>query len=205
MNSPHGQIAPVLNKRLAAARPTAGAGPRTGRSSNGIWSRFLAAALTLVTALTLAAALTPLAETLPGLGSVSSTNTITLAHRALSPLADLSAPKTASANLPPESKGESAFAAHALLIESTPAPNSSVAGPDIEIRLRFNSRVDEARSRLTLALPNHTTSRLEIHKQAVDTLTARATGLGRGAYTLQWQVLASDGHVTRGEVPFAVG
>jgi methionine-rich copper-binding protein CopC len=105
-----------------------------------------------------------------------------------------------------EPKGsESAFAAHALLIESTPASNSSVAGPDIEIRLRFNSRIDEARSRLTLVFPDHTTYRLEIHKQAADTLTSRATGLKRGAHSLQWQVLASDGHVTRGEVPFAVG
>jgi len=105
-----------------------------------------------------------------------------------------------------ERKGrESAFAAHALLIESTPSSNSSVGGPDIEIRLRFNSRIDEARSRLTLVFPDHTTRRLEIHKQTADTLTSRATGLKRGAHSLQWQVLAPDGHLTRGEVPFAVG
>jgi methionine-rich copper-binding protein CopC len=141
-----------------------------------------------------------------GLGSVASTNTITLAQEAQSPLAELPARKAVQNNLLPERKGrESDFAAHAILIESTPAPNSSVAGPDIEIRLRFNSRIDEARSRLTLVFPDHTTYRLEIHKQAADTLTSRATGLKHGAHSLQWQVLASDGHVTRGEVPFAVG
>jgi len=29
-------------------------------------------------------------------------------------------------------------------------------------------------------------------------------GLAAGAYRLRWQVLASDGHITRGEIPFTV-
>jgi methionine-rich copper-binding protein CopC len=28
--------------------------------------------------------------------------------------------------------------------------------------------------------------------------------LAAGAYRLRWQVLASDGHITRGEIPFTV-
>ena len=193
MNSRHGHMAPVVNRRLAAAQRPVG-GRRPGRNSNRIWSGFLAAALTMM-----------LAELSLGLGSVASTNKIGLGQKAQSPLADLPAPKAALTNQLPERKGrESAFAAHALLIESTPASNSSVAGPDVEIRMRFNSRIDEARSRLTLVFPDHTTRRLEIHKQAADTLTSRATGLKPGVHGLQWQVLASDGHLTRGEVPFAV-
>jgi len=188
-------MAPVVNRRLAVAKLPAGAGRRTGRNTNRIWSRFLAAALTMM-----------LAEPSLGLGSVASTNTIGLAQKAQNPLADLPARKAVLSNLVPQRKGrESAVALHALLIESNPAPNSSVAGPDIEIRLRFNSRIDEVRSRLTLVFPDHTTGILEIHKQAADTLTSRAMGLKRGAHSLRWQVLASDGHVTRGEVPFAVG
>jgi len=37
-----------------------------------------------------------------------------------------------------------------------------------------------------------------------DTLSSKATGLVPGAYKIQWQVLAPDGHITRGVVPFAV-
>ena len=36
-----------------------------------------------------------------------------------------------------------------------------------------------------------------------DVLTAHAE-LAAGAYVLRWQVLAIDGHITRGEVPFRV-
>ena len=39
--------------------------------------------------------------------------------------------------------------AHAVLLESSPAPKSSVNGPDVPLRLRFNVRIDAARSRLT--------------------------------------------------------
>ena len=194
-------MAPVVNRRIWAAQRPASAGSRAGRNSNRIWSGHLAAPLTF-----LAAALSmPLAEPSLGLGFVASTNTIMPQQTAQSPLADLRARKAALTNPLPERTGsELAFAVHALLIESTPASNSNVAGPDIEIRMRFNSRIDEVRSRLTLVLPDHTTRRLEIHKQAADTLTSRATGLKPGVHSLQWQVLASDGHLTRGQVPFAV-
>lgn len=36
------------------------------------------------------------------------------------------------------------------------------------------------------------------------TLEARITGLGAGEYKLHWQVLAADGHITRGEISFLV-
>jgi methionine-rich copper-binding protein CopC len=35
-------------------------------------------------------------------------------------------------------------------------------------------------------------------------LEARITGVGGGEYKLRWQVLASDGHITRGEISFQV-
>jgi copper resistance protein C len=37
-----------------------------------------------------------------------------------------------------------------------------------------------------------------------DTLSATGHKLAKGAYVLRWQVLSSDGHITRGEVPFQV-
>jgi methionine-rich copper-binding protein CopC len=95
--------------------------------------------------------------------------------------------------------------AHAVLLESTPALKSSVTGPNVPIKLRFNVRIDALRSRLTLIHPDGSAQALEISKQTpADTLSAEATGLAAGAYRLRWQVLASDGHITRGEIPFTV-
>jgi methionine-rich copper-binding protein CopC len=94
---------------------------------------------------------------------------------------------------------------HAVLKETSPAANSTVAGPDVPIQLKFNTRIDATRSKLQLLLPNNTTEPLVVDKQAPsDTLSAKATGLKPGAYKIQWQVLAPDGHITRGVVPFNV-
>src|SRR5258706_10132890 len=43
--------------------------------------------------------------------------------------------------------------AHAIILESSPAVNATVAGPELDIVLRFNSRIDRARSSLTLNAP----------------------------------------------------
>jgi copper resistance protein C len=93
--------------------------------------------------------------------------------------------------------------AHAILVESTPAPKATVSGPDVDIRLRFNSRVDGERSHLTVVFPDAKEQTLTLLPQGKpDVLTAKAVGLAPGAYRLRWQVLAKDGHITRGEVPF---
>ena len=95
--------------------------------------------------------------------------------------------------------------AHAVLLESSPALKSSVPGPDVPLKLRFNVRIDAARSRLTIIDANGSSQTMEIDKQdPPNTLSAEAKGLRPGAYRLRWQVLASDGHITRGEIPFTV-
>ena len=95
--------------------------------------------------------------------------------------------------------------AHAILMESKPKASSTVAGPDLAIWLRFNVRVDGRRSRLHLIAPDGSAVPLEALNQSTpDTLESHATGLKAGAYKLQWQVLASDGHLSRGEVDFRV-
>jgi len=95
--------------------------------------------------------------------------------------------------------------AHAVLMESNPPLKSAVSGPDVPIKLRFNVRIDALRSRLTLIRPDGSAQALEITKQTPpDTLSSEAMGLAAGAYRLRWQVLASDGHITRGEIPFTV-
>jgi methionine-rich copper-binding protein CopC len=94
---------------------------------------------------------------------------------------------------------------HAVLVAARPAMNGSVSGPDIDVELRFNSRIDAARSRLTLVLPNQRLRPLPLLASATPaTLDAHVTGLGSGDYKLRWQVLAADGHITSGEIPFRV-
>ena len=95
--------------------------------------------------------------------------------------------------------------AHAILMDSSPKLNSTVKGPDFDINLRFNVRIDGGRSRVRLVAPDGTSSTLTIANQASpDTLQTHAAGLKPGAYKLQWQVLASDGHMSKGEIPFMV-
>jgi copper resistance protein C len=95
--------------------------------------------------------------------------------------------------------------AHAVLLSSTPQKNGSVTGPDITIHLKYNSRVDGARSTLSLLKPDGTIEKMGTPAQpSPDVLSATGHGLTKGAYVLRWQVLADDGHITRGEVPFHV-
>jgi methionine-rich copper-binding protein CopC len=95
--------------------------------------------------------------------------------------------------------------AHAVLVSSTPQKNAAVSGPDITINLKYNSRVDGARSTLSLLKPDGTVEKIGAPAQvAPDVLSATGHGLAKGAYVLRWQVLATDGHITRGEVPFQV-
>ena len=95
--------------------------------------------------------------------------------------------------------------AHAILKETSPSANSTIAGPDVPVKLKFNVRIDAVRSKLQLLHPDNSVTDLAIEKQsAADTLTTKATGLKPGAYRIRWQVLAPDGHITRGEIPFTV-
>jgi copper resistance protein C len=56
-----------------------------------------------------------------------------------------------------------------------------------------------------LLRPDGTVERISAPTQsAPDLLSATGHGLAKGPYVLRWQVLASDGHITRGEVPFQV-
>ena len=95
--------------------------------------------------------------------------------------------------------------AHAVLLEVTPPANGSVAGPDVVFQLRFNTRIDALRSVLNLVTPDGTLRPLPRGEQpSPNTLSVKADKMNSGKYTLRWQVLAADGHITRGEVKFQV-
>ena len=94
--------------------------------------------------------------------------------------------------------------AHAILMDSTPAVHASLpAGPQA-ITLQFNSRIDRERSRLTLIAPDKSQARLPIGPEGTPDVMTTAATLQPGDYTVRWQVLAVDGHITRGDVPFTV-
>ena len=93
-------------------------------------------------------------------------------------------------------------AAHAVLLESSPPPKAEVLGSKVEFNLRYNSRVDAKRSRLSLQSPNGTRN-LEVRQGKSEAeLSARAEGLSPGQHVLHWDVLSVDGHVSRGVLPF---
>ena len=95
--------------------------------------------------------------------------------------------------------------AHAILVDSTPSANQVLhSGDPLEIALHFNSRVDGKRSQLTLISATGA-KRVALDEQAeADRLHAKSGALAKGSYRLIWQVLAADGHLTRGQIPFKV-
>ena len=95
--------------------------------------------------------------------------------------------------------------AHAILVDSQPGVNSTVSGPDVAVLLKYSSRIDLEHSTLTLLDPEGKVEKVTIESEPTPgVLTAKLTGLVKGDYVLRWQVLATDGHVTRGKVPFQV-
>lgn len=95
-------------------------------------------------------------------------------------------------------------AAHAILVDSDPPALGRVAAGHIGFRLRFNSRIDRGRSRLVLLRPDKSESVLAIGADSTESELRTEATLAAGAYTIRWQVLAIDGHITRGDLPFSV-
>jgi methionine-rich copper-binding protein CopC len=92
--------------------------------------------------------------------------------------------------------------AHAILMTSTPATGGTIAAGHQVLDFVYNSKIDHRRSRLTLTGPDGVPAVLKIAAgSATNALDAEAE-LKPGAYTLRWQALALDGHITRGDVPF---
>ena len=94
--------------------------------------------------------------------------------------------------------------AHAILIRSDPAPAASVPAGPLKVTLEYNSRIDFDRSVVRLSAPDGSQTVLKLNPSAANVAGAEAQPALPGAYVLRWQVLAIDGHITRGVVPFTV-
>lgn len=95
--------------------------------------------------------------------------------------------------------------AHAIVVKSTPAASAIVAPGPLDVVLDFNARLDPARSRLLLEAPDGTTTPIAPGTgRAPTSISGRSEVRAPGRWKVRWQVLAADGHITRGEIPFQV-
>lgn len=95
---------------------------------------------------------------------------------------------------------------HAVIISAVPTAAQRVAAGKLTIRIEFNARIDKARSRLQITAPTGGKSDVPIDPAGEPNVITGTTGdLATGGYVLRWQVLAIDGHITRGDIPFTVG
>lgn len=99
-------------------------------------------------------------------------------------------------------------AAHAHLVSSTPAANTTVAAPKT-ITLTFSERLVPAFSGFDLVMVEHNNMKVPV-KTALSTDGKSIVGtpqaaLMNGAYKVQWRAASSDGHRMTGEVAFKVG
>jgi len=95
--------------------------------------------------------------------------------------------------------------AHAIIVAARPAAGSTVDPGVVDVKLEFNSRIDVRRSALSLLRPDGT--RLALAPQLdgpPGVLASRAEVTAPGTWTIEWQALSVDGHITRGVVKFSV-
>ena len=95
--------------------------------------------------------------------------------------------------------------AHAMLVHSSPADQAVVQSHQVDIALNYDSRIETRRCTVKLTDAAGKPAPLQMERSAKPSeLNAVAHGLANGKYQIHWQVLASDGHITRGDVTFTV-
>src|SRR5262245_15287544 len=95
--------------------------------------------------------------------------------------------------------------AHAIIVSAIPTADQHVPAGKLAVRIEFNSRIDKVRSRLQVTASGGVKEDVSIDRAGKPNIVTGTTGaLMPGGYVLRWQVLAIDGHITRGDIPFKV-
>src|SRR5437773_2447474 len=97
-----------------------------------------------------------------------------------------------------------AASAHALLLQSDPAPGSLVQAAPAAISLVFSEQVTPAGAGIKVFSPSGS----QVAGRVVDAgavLSASLASAEVGTYVVSWQVLAADTHPSRGAFAFSVG
>lgn len=91
--------------------------------------------------------------------------------------------------------------AHTALDDSTPAAGETVTALD-GVRLEFTGALLDIGAELTLIDPAGESTALEVDFPEPTVVAAPVESVVAGEYTLQWRVVAEDGHPIEGEIPF---
>jgi copper resistance protein C len=95
--------------------------------------------------------------------------------------------------------------AHAYPAVSVPNNGATVKEPPREVRIQFTEGVEIAFSQLTVkSSKGEVVSQGKLRQLTSDTLAIEVKPLTAGTYSIEWQVLSVDTHVTDGTLRFTV-
>jgi len=94
--------------------------------------------------------------------------------------------------------------AHDLLRRSVPQAGGVVQPGPLAIALEFSGRIDHDLSELVLVRPDGATLTLTPGTGGAANVLSSTAEVLLGRHILRWTVMSSDGHLTRGTVPFEV-
>ena len=97
------------------------------------------------------------------------------------------------------------LSAHAYPAVSMPNNGATLKEPPSEVRIQFTEAIEMAFSAVTVVGPNkEVVSQGKLRKLADNTVAIGLKPLLAGNYTVQWQVLSGDTHVTEGVLRFTI-
>ena len=95
--------------------------------------------------------------------------------------------------------------AHAYPAVSIPNDGAAVKEPPREVRIQFTEAVELAFSQITVkSAKGEVVSQGKLRQLANDTLAIDLLPLAAGSYSVEWQVLSVDTHITDGTLRFTV-
>lgn len=99
--------------------------------------------------------------------------------------------------------------AHALLVRSTPAANTVLIQPPVQVEIFFSEPLEEGLSSIRVFNADNLSvdaGDVRVDPSDPTRLTVTLHSITNGVYTVTWKVVSSiDGHQTTGSFPFAVG